>query len=124
MTQRPGSHMVPAPPAPDATRGPGRGECRLRRSAIQSSASAPVERPGGRRGTAVQGHARRPWRKALAALPVVALVAGGMAAGVGGGAAVAAPAATVPTDSSNDYYINYVAPQVEDSAGSEAKVGP
>ncbi|WP_136709056.1 immune inhibitor A domain-containing protein [Agromyces sp. H66] len=71
----------------------------------------------------MSGTTTRARRRAVAAIPVFALVAAGLATAGASGAAVAAGPVTSPVISDSEYYMNYVSPRAEAAFGSDELVG-
>lgn len=71
----------------------------------------------------MSGMTTRAGRRAVAAIPVFALVAAGLATAGASGAAVAAGPATTPVISDSEYYMNYVSPRAELAIGTDEVVG-
>lgn len=71
----------------------------------------------------MSGTTTRARRRAVAAIPVFALVAAGLATAGASGAAVAAGPVTTPVISDSEYYMNYVSPRAEVAFGTDEIVG-
>ncbi|MEV1128492.1 immune inhibitor A domain-containing protein [Agromyces sp. NPDC049794] len=71
----------------------------------------------------MSGTTTRARRRAVAVIPVFALVAAGLATAGASGAAVAAGPVTTPVISDSEYYMNYVSPRAEVAFGTDEIVG-
>jgi immune inhibitor A len=72
----------------------------------------------------MSGTTKRARRRVVAAIPVFALVAAGLATASATGAVAAPSPVTAPVISDSEYYMNYVSPRAEDAFGTDEMVAP